>query len=116
MTATQKHRLAYTSDMNICTLCGETITDMDAGFSPAMLGKSHSCGGRWIRPALLAAAPALLEACKLADAALVENGFYPCVESPEADCNGECENCKANAAHEACLAAIALAQGERGAK
>lgn len=31
-----------------CDRCGETVTDLDAGFSPATLGMGHGgCGGTW---------------------------------------------------------------------
>lgn len=35
---------------NECERCGEQITDIDAGFSPADQGMAHGgCGGRWVR-------------------------------------------------------------------
>ena len=39
-----------TSTSNICDGCGETIDDLDAGFSPAVQGMRHGCGGTWRRP------------------------------------------------------------------
>jgi hypothetical protein len=37
-----------------CDRCGETVDDLDAGFSPAALEMRHGCGGTW-RVALVAA-------------------------------------------------------------
>jgi len=31
-----------------CDKCGDTIFDLDAGFSPSRLGMTHDCGGKWI--------------------------------------------------------------------
>lgn len=41
-----------TSDINKCDKCGEIVSDIDAGFSPAVQGMTHECGGTWRRPAL----------------------------------------------------------------
>jgi hypothetical protein len=30
-----------------CDGCGETVADIDAGFSPAVHGMRHDCGGTW---------------------------------------------------------------------
>lgn len=30
-----------------CDKCGETVTDLDAGFSPGVQGMDHDCGGTW---------------------------------------------------------------------
>jgi hypothetical protein len=36
--------------INVCDKCGETVTDLDAGFSPAIHEMRHECGGTWRRP------------------------------------------------------------------
>ncbi len=33
--------------MNQCNKCFETITDLDAGFSPGLHEMAHGCGGTW---------------------------------------------------------------------
>ena len=38
-------------DVSICDRCGEIVSDIDAGFSPAVHGMAHGCGGKWMRPA-----------------------------------------------------------------
>lgn len=30
-----------------CSRCGEVVTHLDAGFSPAVHGMKHDCGGTW---------------------------------------------------------------------
>jgi hypothetical protein len=30
-----------------CDRCGETVADIDAGFSPGVHGMRHDCGGTW---------------------------------------------------------------------
>lgn len=30
-----------------CDKCGETVDDIDAGFSPALHAMKHDCGGTW---------------------------------------------------------------------
>lgn len=43
-------------NMNICDQCGVVISDLDAGFSPALKKMEHDCGedydrpGNWVRP------------------------------------------------------------------
>jgi len=32
-----------------CDRCGETVSDIDAGFLPAAHGMRHDCGGTWRR-------------------------------------------------------------------
>lgn len=34
-----------------CDKCGETTTDLDAGFCPSLHGMGHGCGGTWRRRA-----------------------------------------------------------------
>lgn len=34
---------------NTCNRCGETVSDLDAGFSPAVSRQHHACGGAWRR-------------------------------------------------------------------
>lgn len=43
--------LTPANDVSICDCCGEIVTDIDAGFAPAVHGMAHECGGRWMRPA-----------------------------------------------------------------
>lgn len=43
--------LVPAEDVSICDSCGEIVADIDAGFSPAVHGMAHECGGRWRRPA-----------------------------------------------------------------
>ena len=31
-----------------CDGCGEVVSHLDAGFSPATQGMAHGCGGRWV--------------------------------------------------------------------
>jgi hypothetical protein len=35
------------SGLSRCDKCGETITDIDAGFSPGLHEMAHECGGTW---------------------------------------------------------------------
>lgn len=34
-------------EASLCDRCGETVSDIDAGFSPGLQGMMHSCGGTW---------------------------------------------------------------------
>lgn len=46
-----------------CDRCGETITDLDAGFSPAVQGMGHAnCGGKFQRVTLTEDQPPEVEA------------------------------------------------------
>ena len=31
-----------------CSKCGEIVKHIDAGFSPALQGMGHDCGGKWV--------------------------------------------------------------------
>jgi hypothetical protein len=36
------------TSQSTCDRCGETVADIDAGFSPAAQEMKHDCGGTWI--------------------------------------------------------------------
>ena len=42
---------AVETDRSRCDRCGETVTDLDAGFSPGLHAMTHACGGTWRRMA-----------------------------------------------------------------
>lgn len=43
--------------MNVCSGCGELVTDLDAGFSPGLHHMGHDCGGTWCKLRAMNARP-----------------------------------------------------------
>ena len=48
-TDTQDNAMRERENASRCDKCGETVADIDAGFSPGCHQMRHECGGTWRR-------------------------------------------------------------------